>query len=324
MNIILMGTGPFAVPMAKAIYASSHTVPLLVTRPQRVLHGKTQAEANPMRELATSQGTPIFDPESINTDEARRELARHAPDLFVVCDYGQILRTETLAVARLGGINLHGSLLPKYRGAAPINWAVYNGDAETGVTVIHMTPRIDAGPAIAIARLPIGHDDTAVTLEPKLAELGAPLVMQAINAITGGSVHPALQDVNQATKAPRLKKENGAVDWNRSAEQIRNQVRAFVPWPKTFTYWHRSQGEPMRLILDQVTVDAAIGPAGAVPGVVVEAAGDQLLVATGDHLLKVDALQPAGKRILTAAEFLRGNPAHAGDRFGPLPTTGKP
>src|SRR5688572_959726 len=135
MRIILMGTGPFAVPMARAILNSSHHVPLLVTRPQRVLHGKTQAEANPMRELGLSRGIPVFDPESINTPDALAELAKHQPDLFVVCDYGQILKPETLAIARLGGINLHGSLLPKYRGAAPINWAVYNGEAETGVTV---------------------------------------------------------------------------------------------------------------------------------------------------------------------------------------------
>ena len=306
--------------MAKAIYASCHTVPLLVTRPQRTIHGKTQAEANPMRELATLQGTPIFDPESINTDEARNELARHAPDLFVVCDYGQILKPETLTIAKLGGINLHGSLLPKYRGAAPINWAVYNGDTETGITVIHMTPRIDAGPAIAIARLPIGQDDTAVTLEPKLAELGAPLVMQAINALASGNVTPVPQDVAQATKAPRLKKEDGAIDWNLSAEQIRNQVRAFVPWPKTFTYWHRSEAEPMRLILDRVTIDTTPRPAGTVPGQVLEASADRLLIATGNHLQKIDSLQPAGKRILTAAEFLRGNPVRPGDRFGPLPT----
>ena len=316
MRIILMGTGPFAVPMARAIYHSSHEVPLLVTRPARVLHGKTQAEANPMRELATLHGTPVFDPESINTDEARAELAKHHPDLFVVCDYGQILKPETLAVARLGGINLHGSLLPKYRGAAPINWAIYNGDAETGVTVIHMTPRIDAGPAIAVATLPISPDDTAVTVEPKLAELGAPLVLDAIESLAAGTAKPIEQDRAIATKAPRLKKDDGIVDWTRSAEQIRNQVRAFVPWPKTFTYWHRSEGEPLRLILDKVTAEES--SAEGVPGVVLEAAEDRLLVATAAGALRIHALQPAGKRVLTAAEFLRGYPVKSGDKLGSL------
>jgi len=319
MRIILMGTGPFAVPMSQFIYESNHTVPLLVTRPQRKLHGKTQAEANPMRELATAQGTPVFDPESINTDEARAELARYEPDLFVVCDYGQILKPETLAVAKLGGINLHGSLLPKYRGAAPINWAIYNGDAETGVTVIHMTPRIDAGPTIALASMPIGEDETAVTIEPKLAALGAPLVMQAIEQIARGNAKPVVQDVALASKAPRLKKEDGIINWTRSAQEIRNQVRAFVPWPKTFTYWHRPQGEPMRLILEQAAVvEAPASTANTESGTVLEATGDQLIIATGQNSLQILSLQPSGKRVLTAAEFLRGNPVRPGQRFGPL------
>ena len=314
MRIILMGTGPFAVPMARAIYNSSHEVLLLVTRPRRSVHGKTQAEANPMRELAISQGTTIRDPESINNEDARTELTRHEPDLFVVCDYGQILKPETLAVARLGAINLHGSLLPKYRGAAPINWAVFNGEAETGVTVIHLTPHIDAGPVVAQAKLPIGPNDTAITLEPILAELGAPLVLDAIEAIASGTATPISQDPALATKAPRLKKDDGAVDWHRSAEQIRNQVRAFVPWPKTFTFWHRPNGEPLRVILESV---AAVPDLSGDAGTALEATGGQLLIGTGLGALRVDAIQPAGKRVLTVAEFLRGYPLKPSEQFGP-------
>jgi methionyl-tRNA formyltransferase len=321
MRIILMGTGPFAVPMARAIYDSAHEVPLLVTRPQRVLHGKSQADANPMRELATAHGTPVFDPESINTDEARAELARHQPDLLVVCDYGQILKPETLAVARFGGINLHGSLLPRYRGAAPINWAIYHGEPELGVTVIHMTPRIDAGPAISQARLTLANDDTAVTVEPRLAELGAPLVLAAIEAIATGKLHPIPQDPYLASKAPRLKKDDGAVDWTRSAEQIRNQVRAFVPWPKTFTFWHRATGEPLRVILETVTVDRS---ASGTPGTVLDASGDRLLIATGNCGLQIEALQPSGKRVLSASEFLRGYPVRKGDCFGTADAVPRP
>lgn len=314
MRIILMGTGPFAVPMSKAIYASSHVVPLLVTRPQRVLHGKTQAEANPMRELALAHGTPILDPENINTDEARAELVKHSAEIFVVCDYGQILKPETLTVAKLGGINLHGSLLPKYRGAAPINWAIYHGDKETGVTVIHMTPRIDAGPAIASAVFPIGPEDTAITLEPRMAELGAPLVLQAIEAVAASTATPIPQDPQQATRAPRLRKEDGAIDWMRTAEQIRNQVRAFVPWPKSFTFWHRPEGEPLRLIVDWATiVPDRTGSAGTILE-----AGERLIIATGQGALQIDKLQPAGKRVLSTAEFLRGYPVKPGERFGPL------
>lgn len=314
MRIILMGTGPFAVPMSRAIYDSSHEVPLLVTRPRRVLHGKSQADANPMRELANAHGTPVFDPESINTEDARAMLAQQRPDLFVVCDYGQILKPETLAVARLGGINLHGSLLPRYRGAAPINWAIFHGEPVLGVTVIHMTPCIDAGPAISTAQIPLGDDDTAVTMEPKLAELGAPLVLAAIEALATGNVQPIPQDPLLASKAPRLKKEDGAVDWTRTAEQIRNQVRAMVPWPRTFTCWRRSAGEPLRVILESVAIAES---ASGQPGAVLEATGDRLVIATGSCGLQIVALQPSGKKLLSASEFLRGYPVRVGDQFGP-------
>jgi methionyl-tRNA formyltransferase len=313
MNLIIMGTGPFAVPTLRRLYASGHAVLALVTRPPRPMHGKTQAETNPMRELAIEHGTPVHEPESINTPHARAVLASYQPDLFVVCDYGQILKPETLEIARLGGINLHASLLPKYRGAAPINWAIYHGETETGVTIIHMSPRVDAGPAIAQARTPIGAEETAADLEPRLAELGAPLVAKAIDDLAVGTVQAIAQDPAQATRAPRLKKELGQVDWRRSAAEIKNQVRALEPWPKTFTYWQRPGGEPLRLILEKVRVEPALP---AEPGTVLEAKGDRLAIATGQQALVIEAIQPAGKRVLSAAEFLRGYAVRPGERFG--------
>jgi methionyl-tRNA formyltransferase len=312
MRLIMMGTGPFAVPTFARLLDGPHRVELLATRPPRELHGKQQADVNPMRELARQRGLPIFEPESINTDDARAELAHYQPDLFVVCDYGQILKPETLAIARLGGINLHASLLPKYRGAAPINWAVYYGESETGDTVIHMTPSVDAGPAIAQIRLPIGPDDTAADLEPRLAELGAPLVTQAIEELIHGTAQAIAQDPTPATRAPRLKKTDGQVDWSRSAAAIRNQVRALVPWPKSHTFWQRPAGEPLRMILEKVTVVDSHGE----PGLVLEAAGDRLVIATGEQALLLEQVQPAGKRVLAAAEFLRGYPVQVGERFG--------
>ena len=313
MKLIIMGTGPFAVPTLKRLYASGHAVLALVTRPPRPMHGKTQAETNPMRELAIERGTPIHEPESINTPHARAVLASYQPDLLVVCDYGQILKPETLEIARLGGINLHASLLPKYRGAAPINWAIYHGETETGVTIIHITPRVDAGPAIAQARTPIGPEETAADLEPRLAELGAPLVVQAIDDLAAGAVQAIDQDPIKATRAPRLKKEQGQVDWQRTAAEIKNQVRALVPWPKTFTHWQRPGGEPLRLILEKVRVEPALP---AEPGTVLEAKGDRLVIATGQQALVIDFIQPAGKRVLSAAEFLRGYAVRPGERFG--------
>jgi methionyl-tRNA formyltransferase len=314
MRLIVMGTGPFAAPTLRALGDSPHAVAALVTRPPRPLHGKSQAETNPMRELALARGTPVLEPENINTAEARSQLAAYRPELLVVCDYGQILSPETLAVARFGGINLHASLLPKYRGAAPINWAIYHGESETGVTVIHMTPRVDAGPAIAQARTPIGPEETAAELEPRLSALGAPLVCQAIDALATGTAREIPQDPAQATRAPRLKKSDGQVDWQRPAAALKNQVRALAPWPKTFTFWRRGDGEPLRLILERVRVEPAA--AAAPPGTVLEASGEALLVAAGEGAVLVESLQPSGKRVLSAAEFLRGYPVRPGDRFG--------
>jgi methionyl-tRNA formyltransferase len=314
-TVLMLGTGPFAVPTFRQLLDRGYRVAALVTRPPRPVHGKKDNHpTNPMRALAEERGLPVLTPESINTDEARDEISQFAPDLLVVCDYGQLLAPATLTVAHLGGINLHASLLPKYRGAAPINWAMYHGERETGVTVIHMTPQLDAGPSIAQAKTTIGPDETAVELEPRLAELGAPLVIESIELLRAGKAQPIAQDGMYATRAPRLKKIDGLVDWSRSSQQIHDQVRAFQPWPATFTFWHRPDGPPLRLILDRVSVasSAEHGP----PGTVLEAGGDQLLVATGDGALLLERLQPAGKRILPTAEFLRGYPVQRGERFG--------
>lgn len=314
MRVVMMGTGPFAVPSLEALYASPHEVLCLFTRPARPIHGKSQAEANPMRELALARGTRVHDPESINTPHCRAVLASYRPDVLVVCDYGQILKPEVLEIARHGGVNLHASLLPKYRGAAPINWAIYHGESETGDTVIHMSPRVDAGPAIARASTPIGPDETAAELEPRLAQLGAPLVLEALATIEAGTALPIAQDPALATRAPRLTKEMGKVDWTRAATDLRNQVRALQPWPKTYTFWQRPSGEPLRVILDKVHVEPQATPAE--PGTVLEAQGERLVVATGAGGLRIEALQPAGKRVLSAGEFLRGYPVRPGQRFG--------
>ncbi len=312
MRVIMMGTGPFAVPTLGALLDSAHEVPALFTRPDRPLHGKSRAEANPTRELAQKRGTQVHDPQDVDAPQARMVLASYRPDLLVVCDYGQILAPQTLEIARLGGINLHASLLPKYRGAAPIHWAIYHGETETGVTVIHMTARVDAGPAIGQAKTSIGPDETAAELEPRLADLGAPLVIEAIAALASGTAGPIEQDPAKATRAPRLRKEHGVVDWSRGAAAIKNQVRALQPWPGTHTFWRRAGHEPLRLILGRVHVESA---GTGEPGTVLEAAGDQLRIATGDGSLAIDAIQPAGKRVLSAGEFLRGYPVRPGEEF---------
>jgi methionyl-tRNA formyltransferase len=309
----MTGTGPFAVPTFRGLYDTPHTVAALVTGPIR---GRL-APCTPMREVALEHGTPIFDPDNINTADARRELCRYDADLFVVCDYGQILTAETLSTARRGGINLHASLLPKYRGAAPINWALYHGDTETGVTVIHMTPKVDAGPCVAQARVAIGPDETAPELEVRLAEAGDWLVRRTLELFESDRLEELPQDPALASRAPRLKKTDGLIDWRRPALAIKNQVRAMEPWPKSYTFLHRLAGGPaLRLLLGPVQTLNTPHAEEIPPGTVLEASADRLQVAAGQGSVLLGSVQPAGKRVLSAAEFLRGYRVQKGDRLG--------
>jgi methionyl-tRNA formyltransferase len=311
-----MGTGPFSVPTFRELYASSHEIVALVTSPIRILRGRGLPPLSLVRDMAHEHTTPIFEPEEINTPESQLVLARYDADLLVVCDYGQILSASALATAKLGGINLHGSLLPQYRGAAPINWAIYNGEYQTGVTVIHMTPKVDAGPCIAQAEIGIDPDETAVELEKRLAEVGAWLVLRSIDAIKTGNLEALAQDPALASKAPRLKKSDGIIDWSRPALAIKNQIRAMEPWPKTFTFWHRQSGPPMRLIIGPVDVDESVQN-NSTPGTVLEAADGRLVIATGQGTVAPQSLQPIGKRLMSVDEFLRGHRVKVGDQFSP-------
>jgi methionyl-tRNA formyltransferase len=316
MRLIMMGTGPFGVPTYHGLYETPHQVVALVTGPLHPPRRGRQPPPTPMREIAAEHGTPIFDPESVNTDDSRDRLRAFEADLLVVCDFGQILSAETLSTTRLGGVNVHGSLLPKYRGAAPINWAIYHGETETGVSVIHMTPQLDAGPVIAQGRTSIDPDETAEQLEPRLAEIGASLVRESLDRFVAGTIRALPQDSSQASKAPRLKKSDGLIQWDRTAAQIKNQIRAVQPWPKAYTFWHRSDAPPVRLILGPVAPGSP--PKLRVdPGTVLEASGDCLSVATADRAASLTGLQPAGKRMLPVAEFLRGYQVRPGDKFGP-------
>ena len=317
MNILMMGTGGFAVPTFEALLDSKHRIACLVTRPAKSARGRRPAPSNPMRTVAEASGVPVFDPESINHENAHTYLESKQADLFVVCDYGQILSANILKLAPYGGINLHASLLPKYRGAAPINWALYHGETETGVTVIHMTPQLDAGPSLVQCRVTINPDETAIGLEERLATLGVDLVLEAIALLetdTAANVGED-QDSASATKAPRLKKSDGQVDWSRTARQIHDQVRALKPWPRTFTDILRPEVSPVRVILDEVhPVMERRG--GAFPGQVVLSDVRQLVVATGEGTLEITRIQPAGKRVMAIDEFQRGYAVGLNAQFG--------
>ncbi|MCC6493845.1 MAG: methionyl-tRNA formyltransferase [Pirellulales bacterium] len=309
----MLGTGPFAVPTLRRLAAAQHEIVCVATRPPR---GR-RAEKPPMQAAAEELGISVWQPETVNDEAAVAELRRLQPELVVVCDYGEILKPEVLAVAPLGAINLHGSLLPKYRGAAPVQWAVLNGDAETGNTVFQITPGLDAGPILGSDRIAIDPDETAGQLEARLAQRGGELVLSVIEQLVAGNARPIQQDRSQASKAPRLQKEHGQIDWSRPAVSINNQVRGLDPWPRAYTDWQRAAANPLRLIIHRARVvetpDAGVVPTD--PGTILEA-GPRLLAAAGDGVLELLTVQPAGKRAMTAAELLRGYPLAVGQQLG--------
>ena len=309
MRIVLLGTGPFAVPSLRALHNSKHEVLCAGSRPPR---GR-RAKPAPVTVAAEELGIEVWLPKTVNCDEAREKISTYDADLLVVCDYGEILKPPTLETTRLGGINLHGSLLPKYRGAAPVQWSVLNGDEETGNTVIQMTPGLDAGPALGVQRIPIDPDETAGELEDRMAQQGADLVLEVVKQLADGTTSPVSQEKSEATKAPRLSKEMGQIDWSRSSQAIKNQVRALQPWPRAYTEWQRAEGEPLRLIVHEVQLVDSPATEMA-PGTICEV-NDGLLVSTGEGLLSLLTVQPAGKRAMRAEEFLRGNSVQVGDRL---------
>jgi methionyl-tRNA formyltransferase len=316
MRLIMLGTGPFAVPTLRKLAAiPRHEIALVVTRPAT----DRKKTASPMQRLGEELAISVWSPDTVNSTDAQAKLRAQAAELLVVCDYGEILRPETLATTRLGGINLHGSLLPKYRGAAPVQWAILRGETETGVSIIQMTPGLDAGPLVAQERTTIDPDEDAAQLEARLAVLGAELVLRVVDELQAGTSKSIPQDASQASKAPRLKKEQGEIDWSRPAHEIKNQVRALRPWPRAFTFWQLAGAESLRLNIDRVSIHPL--PLGegrvrdSVPGTILDAAA-RLLIATGDTPLEILELQPAGKRSMSASDFLRGHRVQPGDRFG--------
>ncbi len=321
MRLVMMGTGMFAEPTLEALLAGPHPVVGLVTQPDRVVgqeRGSTRQTGRGMKNIALEHGVPVLQPESINTPEGARDLQALQPDLLVVAAYGQILSREVLAVPPHGGINVHASLLPKYRGAAPIAWAIYHDETRTGVTIIRMSVSLDAGDMLAQEAIDIGPNETTGEVESRLAPLGARLALQVIEQIQTGTVQGRKQDPSQVTKAPKLKKENGLIDWNRTAEQVCNQIRAMQPWPTAYTFLHRRGKSPLRLIVTRAIAALTFGRASCPPGHVHAAGSHEVYVAAGDQtLVKLFELQPSGKRRMSATEFLRGQKLQEGDYFGP-------
>ena len=308
----MMGTGTFAEPTFQALIAAGERVVGLVTQPERDSgnkRGSTRQTGLGMASIAASAGIPVIQPESINTPDGVAALRAFEPDLLVVAAYGQILKPDVIAAPQLGAINVHASLLPKYRGASPIAHAIRAGETVTGVTIIRISLGLDAGEMLRQEELAIHPDETTGELEARLAPLGARLCMDVIRAMKLGPVAGIPQDPALVSKAPKFKKEHGLIDWSKPATEIVNHIRAMQPWPTAYTYFLRPGHEPMRVIVSR----AKALPGGAdEPGTML----DGLKIQTGDGLLQVGEVQPAGKKKMTAAEFLRGHPAKPGDRLG--------
>ncbi len=328
MKIIALANGGFALPTLCALRNSPHELVALVAMPDRTRHKNGGKGTSPVR-LALKDslaGIPFYDPDNINSPEGVELIRNLAADLIFICDYGRILSKEILELTRYGGVNLHGSLLPKYRGAAPINRSIQAGERELGVSVIWIEPKVDAGPILETASYVPSLEDTAVEIEDYLSKLGAPLVLRAIDSIESGTAAALPQNNAEATKAPKLQKEEGRIDWTRSALEIVNQYRAFQPWPRVYADWFKSKSPESpgtRLILGPFSLCGAQGEdfildesaTQAQPGEVVLASDNELWIRTGDGAVRALAIQPAGRKRMSVDAFLRGYPLALGDRL---------
>lgn len=312
LRLVMMGTGQFALPTLRGLLDSKHFVAAVFTQPDRSGRGHHRHK-NAVKEFALDREVPVFQPQSINSPDGLKTLRLLRPHLCVTAAYGQILSEKAIAVPRLGVVNVHASLLPKYRGAAPVAHAILQGEAKTGVTIFQIEPKLDAGPILGTAETEIGAKETAGELERRLSEMAVPLLLRVLDEIESGSAQPVLQDASMATPAPRLKKSTGAVDWTQSAEDIERHVRAMQPWPTAFTFLRQPGKRPRRLIL--LDVDPAHTHTTAEPGTLTVVDGSRLLAACGDGNLEIHALQPSGKCAMRAENFLRGYHVQSGDRF---------
>jgi methionyl-tRNA formyltransferase len=309
MRIVFMGTPHAAVPTLRQCLSDGHEVVAVWTQPDRPAGRGNKITFSPVKEFALSQGLSVFQPARIRNDEAKRLFASHDAEVAVVVAYGKILPDEFLRAPRRGCINVHFSLLPLYRGAAPANWAIVNGETETGVTTMFIEPTLDTGPILLQSKTQIGETDTAPELMERLAEIGATVLSETLSKLD--EITPRPQRDRDATFAPVLKKEDGRVDWSKSAIVIERCVRGFQPWPNVYTTWN-SKG----LIIWRAQAVESTNP-NATPGEVIVARGDDLIVNCGEQTaLRLIEVQPESRQKYIARDFINGMHMKVGERFG--------
>lgn len=315
MRIVFMGTPEFAVPSLDALLHSPDEVVGVVTQPDRPKGRGQELALSPVKLVAQRAQIPILQPLKMKDPAFLEALQAWQPDLIVVAAFGRILPKIILDLPLKGCVNVHASLLPKYRGAGPIQWAVINGERETGITTMLMDEGMDTGAILLQESVPIAADDTAGSLSVKLAAVGGRLLIETLRRLKEGRLAPYPQDSSQASMAPLLKKEDGLLDWSLPAAAIANRVRGLSPWPGAYTYL----GADRWIVWKAQALDRS-APA-VLPGTIVEAAKEGLLVATGSGALRMTEVQPANSRRMSVAQYLAGHALEPGLRFGPPPPT---
>ena len=311
MKIVFMGTPDFAVGALEAIVAAGHTVTAVVTQPDKAKGRSGQAQFPPVKECAVKHGIPVFQPVKIKAPEAVEELKKFEADIFVVAAFGQILSKEILDMPKFGCVNIHASLLPKYRGAAPINWCIINGEKETGVTIQQMNEGIDTGDILAAKSMAIAPDDTAESLFDKLSRLGAELIVETLPKIEHGEITPVPQDEALASHTKMMSKSLGRIEWNNDAVSIERLVRGLNSWPSAYTFWNKKSLKLWRCeVIDAESENAAMA------GKVTAVSKDNFDVACAKGALRVWELQLEGKKRMDARTFLMGNQVKVGDLLG--------
>jgi methionyl-tRNA formyltransferase len=311
VRIVFLGSGAFAIPSFEALLESGHEVLTLVTQPDKASGRGREVKPPPLKPIATSRGVPVLQPRRVREPESEAELRALAPDVQVVVAYGQILPRGVIEIPPLGTVNVHGSLLPRLRGAAPIQWAIDEGLDETGVTTMLIDEGLDTGPTLLARRAAIGPTETAGELEPRLARLGAEVLLDTLSGLRDGSLKPQPQDPGQASHAPRIRKEDGRLDWTRRADALARRVRAFHPWPGAYS---RVAGRGLKVLRARTDDRPAHGTE---PGTLLRLARDGVVVACGEGTaLLLQEVQPESRRAMDAFSFATGARLAAGARFG--------
>ncbi len=311
MRILFMGTPEFAIPSLKTLLEHGYNVVSVVTAPDKPQGRGQRVAPSPVKEFAVQRSLPVIQPQQLKDPAFVSAVSDLQPDLIIVVAF-RILPPEVFRIPRLGSFNLHASLLPKFRGAAPINWAITKGEEETGVTTFFLREKVDTGSVLLQARVRIGRDETAGELHDRLADLGAQVVLQTVRAIELGTAKPVAQDESGSSLAPKIFRENCEIDWNKPALHIHNFVRGLSPSPCA---WTRHHGKVIRIYRTE-RVEEPGGPGKQEPGVVCEVSPTNVVVGTKAGRIGVAEVQQEGRNRMGIAEFLRGYPLRAGDKFG--------